>query len=638
MIPWITFGWILGVFIFTARWLGGIVYIRHLRTHNIIPVAYLWQLKVNKLARKMGIGKTILLRESSTITVPMVIGHLKPVILIPIGILNGLTPAQLEAIFVHELAHIQRYDFIINLILSQVEALFFYHPAFWWISARIRDEREHCCDDIAVGMCKDPVSYARTLADLEAKKHQPVHLSMGLAGRKNHLLTRIQRIVMPDLNQTQSGPKVFFALLLVILMTSTAWISPSSEQKEWSDQQGEVNVLPQVFPGMVYQVEPNAEVTFAPQPDFAPEIRVPQIFSVEVPAWNFTFVDSPPPSFRFEFPENMNAPRFPDPVYYQGQFNGNYFRDTIYFPQQFDASFFNSNEFQQEFMNKKEWKDWYKDYIRTHKDQWEAWAREYNREYDSRELEESLQAYERVIEEMLEQNFDVDRTNESVRRSQEEIMKVERELNRLRENEMREKELQLRKSIREQEMYVERVEREARMARERELVVQERLRERQENQLRNQEEMLREREHDLAKLERLRELEELAKLKELEKLAKLKELKKLKGLEDLQELAGLESLKGLEGLADLAELKSLGEELAGYESKMKGLQTTLAATLRVDSYIDSRTETINLKVYRDMIKVNGREIKGDDYDRYMELMESYGLELSKGSNITINLD
>ena len=56
MIPWITFGWILGVFIFTARWLGGIVYIRHLRTHNIIPVAYLWQLKVNKLARKMGIG------------------------------------------------------------------------------------------------------------------------------------------------------------------------------------------------------------------------------------------------------------------------------------------------------------------------------------------------------------------------------------------------------------------------------------------------------------------------------------------------------------------------------------------------------------------------------------------------------
>ena len=102
---------------------------------------------------------------------PTVIGWLKPVVLLPASALAGLTPRQLEAILAHELAHIRRHDYLVNLLQTLVETLLFYHPAVWWLSRRIRVERENCCDDLAVSLCGDPVAYAAALADLEGSAH-----------------------------------------------------------------------------------------------------------------------------------------------------------------------------------------------------------------------------------------------------------------------------------------------------------------------------------------------------------------------------------------------------------------------------------------------------------------------------------
>jgi HEAT repeat protein len=123
----------------------------------------------------------------------MVVGWLRPVILLPASALTGLSPQQLEAILAHELAHIRRHDYLINLLQAVVETLLFYHPAVWWVSRRIRQEREHCCDDLAVAVCGDSLTYARALLEMEQLRAAGPQLAMAANG--GSLMNRIQRLV-----------------------------------------------------------------------------------------------------------------------------------------------------------------------------------------------------------------------------------------------------------------------------------------------------------------------------------------------------------------------------------------------------------------------------------------------------------
>ena len=102
----------------------------------------------------------------------MMVGWLNPVVLLPASALSGLTPTQIEALLAHELAHVRRHDYLVNLLQSVVETLLFYHPAVWWVSAHVRAEREHCCDDLAVAVC-DRLVYVTALADLAAMTSTP---------------------------------------------------------------------------------------------------------------------------------------------------------------------------------------------------------------------------------------------------------------------------------------------------------------------------------------------------------------------------------------------------------------------------------------------------------------------------------
>jgi beta-lactamase regulating signal transducer with metallopeptidase domain len=117
----------------------------------------------DRLARRIEVTRPIRLLQSALVQVPTVIGWLRPVVLIPLGCLSGLSPTQVEAILVHELSHIRRHDYLVSVLQSIVEALLFYHPAVWWVSRHIRREREHCCDDLAVQYAEDALTYARAL-------------------------------------------------------------------------------------------------------------------------------------------------------------------------------------------------------------------------------------------------------------------------------------------------------------------------------------------------------------------------------------------------------------------------------------------------------------------------------------------
>src|SRR5207253_10299038 len=133
--------------------------------------------------------------ESAVVRVPAVVGWLRPVILLPASALTGLTPQQLDVLLAHELAHVRRYDYLVNLVLSVIEMLLFYHPAVWWVSRRVREEREHCCDDMAVPACGDAHFYATALLGMERLRSPLPTLSMAAAG--GSLVARVRRLMAP---------------------------------------------------------------------------------------------------------------------------------------------------------------------------------------------------------------------------------------------------------------------------------------------------------------------------------------------------------------------------------------------------------------------------------------------------------
>jgi beta-lactamase regulating signal transducer with metallopeptidase domain len=193
LLPWMILLWLLGVVFFSFRLVGGWFYTQRLKSYGTRPLEEGWEQTLRRLCDRLRAPRPARLLESALVKVPMVIGWLRPVILLPAGALTGLTPQQLEAIIAHELAHIRRHDYLINLLQSVVETLLFYHPAVWWVSRRIRQEREHCCDDLAVAVCGDALTYARALLEMEKLRAAGPQLAMAANG--GSLMNRIRRLV-----------------------------------------------------------------------------------------------------------------------------------------------------------------------------------------------------------------------------------------------------------------------------------------------------------------------------------------------------------------------------------------------------------------------------------------------------------
>ncbi len=184
--------WLCGVAILTLRLLSGWLWVQRMKSHAAAPAGEGWQRIGERLSRRLHITRRVRLLESKLVDVPTVIGWMKPVVLLPASALAGLAPEQLEAILAHELAHIRRHDYLVNLLQTLVETMLFYHPAVWWLSRRIRIERENCCDDLAVSLCGDPYTYARALADLEELRGTS---RLVLAANGGSLVMRVRRLL-----------------------------------------------------------------------------------------------------------------------------------------------------------------------------------------------------------------------------------------------------------------------------------------------------------------------------------------------------------------------------------------------------------------------------------------------------------
>jgi beta-lactamase regulating signal transducer with metallopeptidase domain/peptidoglycan/xylan/chitin deacetylase (PgdA/CDA1 family) len=220
-VPWLVLVWLAGALALALRLLGGWVLTERLRREPATPLARDWRETLARLARQLRVSRPIRLCESALVEVPTVIGWLRPVILVPASALTGLSAPQLEALLAHELAHIRRHDYLVNLLQSVLEIVLFYHPAVWWLSGRVRIEREHACDDLAVRATGDVLVYARALTTLETlRRQQPQGANartLVVAANGGSLMQRIQRLIKTQPASSQGHSPLLASLAIVFL-------------------------------------------------------------------------------------------------------------------------------------------------------------------------------------------------------------------------------------------------------------------------------------------------------------------------------------------------------------------------------------------------------------------------------------
>ena len=213
-LPWVVAVWLAGAMALWLRLVGGWIFAERLRSRLVRPAPGDWQQALDRLKTRIRVSRPVRLLVSSMVQAPAVVGWIRPVVLVPIGALSGLPPEHIEALLLHELAHIRRHDYLIGMVQSAVEALLFYHPAVWWVSAHIRAERELCCDDAAIAVHGDLLTYARALSELASAR--PANAVMAANG--GSLAHRIGRLLGESrpAPRTLSAPGVIGTVLLVI--------------------------------------------------------------------------------------------------------------------------------------------------------------------------------------------------------------------------------------------------------------------------------------------------------------------------------------------------------------------------------------------------------------------------------------
>lgn len=221
-LPWIALFWLAGASTLQARLVVQWLAVQRLRRSARSDAPARWREAVDDLRRRMGIARVVRIAESALVAVPSVAGTLRPVILMPLGALATFTPAMLRGVLAHELAHIRRHDYAVNLLQNFLESALFFHPAVWWLSCRMREEREFCCDDLAVALCDDRAGYARALCELDRFRRENRRQFVP-AFNGGSVMDRIARIAGADRPSGRRALGAWLAPMIALLVVGTAW-------------------------------------------------------------------------------------------------------------------------------------------------------------------------------------------------------------------------------------------------------------------------------------------------------------------------------------------------------------------------------------------------------------------------------
>lgn len=292
LLPWLVLAWFAGVLVLSCRLAREWAEVRALVRSCTRPLPPSWRDAAERLRFGFGIRRPVQVLESALVHVPMVIGWFKPVILIPPAALLGLTTKQLELLVAHELAHIRRLDYAVNLFQVAVETLLFYHPAVRWMSSRIREERELCCDDLVVAKSGDNLAYARALAEMEGLRAAVP--CMGMAADGGQLISRINRLVA--LPAPQRGAAHWLLGILLAAAGTSVMTSLHFAVQSFDVPAASVEPAPATRPEPAAIVESGAPAVFESEPSAAqprsatvdaPPVAIPREIepvAVEIPS------------------------------------------------------------------------------------------------------------------------------------------------------------------------------------------------------------------------------------------------------------------------------------------------------------------------------------------------------------------
>ena len=217
LLPFLAIFWFIGILFFASRILVGLFRLHHLSNHGIQVLPNTWSPRLLTLQQLSGIQRPIKVRLSHLVESPITYQFFRPIILLPISLFTHLSDEQIEVLLLHELAHIKRNDYVVNLLQSVIEVLFFYHPLIWWMSKQVRLEREHCCDDRVMNLRHNPMLYAQTLTQIQGQHYShKTKLAMSATGNKGDFSKRIYRLFQqkePSATLRNSVAAVFLLLL-----------------------------------------------------------------------------------------------------------------------------------------------------------------------------------------------------------------------------------------------------------------------------------------------------------------------------------------------------------------------------------------------------------------------------------------
>lgn len=259
--------YLIGVALFGVRLAGGWVYLQQLSKTASLPATVAWEHMTDRLRAALAIRAVVQVRESARIAMPMVVGILKPVLLLPIGLATHLSTREIEAVLAHELAHVKRHDYGVNLLQSIVEILYFFHPALWWLSARVREEREHCCDDLAVQACGgDGRILAHALARVEELRLTQLEtpaLAMAFASKRQHLLHRVRRMLgAPTRPFISNGSLAGLTLATILLMSVSVYAVQQQDKPKAHSTQPQPTRRHKAGNGTEFSITDNKKVNY----------------------------------------------------------------------------------------------------------------------------------------------------------------------------------------------------------------------------------------------------------------------------------------------------------------------------------------------------------------------------------------
>ncbi|GHE29999.1 M56 family metallopeptidase [Sphingobacterium griseoflavum] len=233
LFPWFASLYVVGLLIQMILFTNSFSKLHYLKTRGLQDTPSLWQESFQRISETLVSGKNVRFFLSEKVSVPLTLGHVKPIILFPIALVAKLDLKQVESILIHELAHIKRHDYLFNLFKVLMETVLFYNPFIWLLSKHIEAEREHACDDMVIKWVPSPIAYAQALMSVEVNSH---HISpayaMAATGKNHHLLHRIKRITKMEKNYIHVKQHLIALLLSSVALITIAWIAPQNKEEQ----------------------------------------------------------------------------------------------------------------------------------------------------------------------------------------------------------------------------------------------------------------------------------------------------------------------------------------------------------------------------------------------------------------------